>query len=86
MPIEEVLSMTLFWMCEYPSMTLLSALFHHHPRTLVKSLKEILKDEVTWPTEEEWADILKKFNPLLPSSLERCVAVVDGSEFKIQCL
>ena len=70
MPIEEVLSMTLFWMCEYPSMTLLSALFHRHPRTLVKflkrmikSLKEVLKDEVTWPTEEEWADILKKFNP-----------------------
>ena len=91
MPIEEVLSMTLFWLREYPSMILLSALFHRHPRTLVKflkrmikSLKEVLKNEVTWPTEEEWADILKKFNPLLPSSLEGCVAVVDGSEFKIQ--
>ncbi len=76
-----------------PLMTLLSALFHHQLRTLVKflkrmikSLKEVLKEEVTWPTEEEWPDILKKFNPLLPSSLEGCVAVVDGSEFKIQHL
>ncbi len=24
---------------------------------------QIGRDEVTWPTEEEWADILKKFNP-----------------------
>jgi hypothetical protein len=43
-----------------PLMTLLSALFHHQLRTLVKflkrmikSLKEVLKEEVTWPTEEE---------------------------------
>jgi hypothetical protein len=40
LPIKEVLSMTLFWICEYPLMALLSALFHHHPRTLVKFLKE----------------------------------------------
>ena len=70
-------------------MTLLSAFFLHYPRTLVKflkrmirSLKEVLKNEITWPTEDEWADKLKNFNPL--PSHEGCVAVVDRSEFKIQ--
>ena len=60
MPLEDVLVMTLFWLHEYPSMTLLSVLFHFHPRTLVKflkrmirSLKEALKNEITWPSEEE---------------------------------
>src|SRR5262249_1722196 len=48
------------------------------------ALKEVVKYDVTWPTEEEWQDIVRKFNPTLPQSLEGCVSVVDGSEFKIQ--
>jgi hypothetical protein len=79
--------MTLFWLQEYPTMTLLSALFHFHPQTLqrmVSTLVKVLKDEIKWPSEEEWQALLQKFNPLLPPSLSGCVSIIDGSEFQIQ--
>ena len=91
LPLETVLIMTLFWLREYPSMTLLSSLFLLHPRTLIKflqrmvsALAKVLRKEISWPSEEEWQVLLEKFNPLLPPSLLGCIAVVDGSEFKIQ--
>jgi hypothetical protein len=69
-------------------MMLLSAFFLHHPRTLikylrkmVKALKEALRNEITWPQDEEWEELLKTYNPLLPPSLKGCITVVDGSEF-----
>ncbi len=87
-PIELVLAMTLFWLWEYPSMMLLSAIFLHHPQTLikylrrmVKALKEALRNEITWPQDEEWEELLKTYIPLLPLSLRGCITVVDGSEF-----
>jgi hypothetical protein len=80
-PIELVLAMTLFWLWEYPSMMLLSAIFLHHLRRMVKALKEAKRNEITWPQDEEWEELLKTYYPLLPPSLKGCITVVDGSEF-----
>jgi hypothetical protein len=65
-PIELVLAMSLFWLWEYLSMMLLSAIFLYYPQTLikylrrmVKTLKEALRKEITWPQDEEWEELLK---------------------------
>jgi hypothetical protein len=48
---------------------------------MVKALKEALRNEKTWPKDEEWEELLKAYHPLLPPSLKGCITVVDGSEF-----
>jgi hypothetical protein len=50
---------------------------------MVKELKEALRNEITWPCNEEWEELLKTSHPLLPPSLKGCITVVDGSEFQI---
>ncbi len=54
---------------------------HQILRKMVKALKEALRNEITWPQDEEWEELLKTYNPLLPPSLKGCITVVDGSEF-----
>jgi hypothetical protein len=50
---------------------------------MVKALKEALRHEIMWSCNEEWEELLKTHNLLLPPSLKGCITVVDGSEFQI---
>jgi hypothetical protein len=51
---------------------------------MVKALVEVLRNEIKWPSEEEWQDLLQKFNPLLPPSISGCISVIGRSKFQMQ--
>jgi hypothetical protein len=61
------------------------ALFN--PQTLIgiqRMVKALGKNEIKWPSEEEWQDLFQKFNPLQPPSLPGCISVIGRPEFQIR--
>jgi hypothetical protein len=87
--------MTFFWLLHCPTLTFLQLLFYIHLRTAIKylrqmvlALKEVLKDEICWPTNAEWTAHCEVFNQWLLlktyPKMKNCVCVVDSSEFRMK--
>ena len=87
-PASEFLFFTLFWLRNYPTLTLLSGLFHLHERTCTQILRcvtcalaRILQGEITWPSDEEFEQLI--FSTYTNGSFEEIVCVADGTEIEI---
>ena len=87
-PAPEFLFFTLFWLCNYPTLNLLSGLLHLHECTCTQILKHItiamasvLQGEIAWPSDEEFDQLT--FSTYSNGSLEEIVCIADGTEIEI---
>ena len=89
-PAAEFLFFTLFWLCNYPTLTLLSGLFHLHECSCTQILKcvsctlaRVLQGEIAWPSDEEFEQLT--FSTYANGSFEEIVCIADGTEIEISC-
>ena len=90
-PALEFLFFTLFWLRNYPTLTLLSGLFHLHECTCTQTLKcitiamaSVLQGEIAWPSDEEFEQLT--FFTYSNGSFEEIVCIADRTEIEISCL
>jgi hypothetical protein len=65
-------------------------LFKVHARTYIRIVRRTinclataLSNEIKWPTDEEFKELVEGWNKVLPDGAKNCVCVVDGSEWRI---
>lgn len=85
------LYLTLCWLRHYPTMTKLSADFGLTNRRLtdiltrtLKILDDELEEEITWPSDEEFSDIISSLSMEVAQDFPDLGAIIDGTEVKIQ--
>jgi len=85
------LYMTLCWLRHYPTMTKLSADFGLTNRRLtdilnrtLQILDEELENEITWPTDDEFSDIISSLSMEVAQDFPDLGVIIDGTEIKIQ--
>lgn len=88
--IQTMLFITLYWLAHYPVVSAIGALFFLHPRTVTWILKctlaamsQHLANEIRWPSDQEWEDLLKEFTFFQNDQFQDVVCVVDGTEIRV---
>ena len=85
---EIAVFLLLFWMHHYPTMELMSIIFHAHPRTLTRIIKRTsfalsmtLQNEIKKPTDDECANLVNTSFHNIP--FMDAICVIDGTEIRI---
>ena len=84
------LFITLLFLRQYPLMSMLSIIFNIHERTLTRIIErclivldDALKEEITWPSEDEMKNSVSKFESFQLLKNKSYVACVDGTEIRV---
>jgi hypothetical protein len=84
------LFLTLYWLRQYPTVVNFEIIFGIPSwafsrlinRTLV-ALDSTLEDTATWPTDDEFSEIVWKFIDVFPTQFRQLAVIVDGTEIRI---
>jgi hypothetical protein len=84
------LFLTLYWLRQYPTVVNFETIFGIPSwafsrlinRTLV-ALDSTLEDTATWPTDDEFSEIVWKFRDVFPTQFRQLAVIVDGTEIRI---
>lgn len=82
--------LTLFWLAHYPTLSLISVIFHLHERTITQILKhtlvgmsKALKEEIRWRTDLEFERDLQEFFWYCNTNFQDAACYVDVTEIRI---